>query len=139
MTDTRWDKYAIVKCPGCGSAVADNRSDNVVRFRCGAEQWAPAVEGVKGRFIANLACLQARLDALETRVVELERMHEPSCSALPDLDDGIVPGYMTVVNMPPNRDPWLNLKDGVAVVLPAVSTGEPVISTPTPPTAANGG
>ena len=72
MTDNRWDKYAILKCPGCGSPVADNRADNVVRFGCGSEEWAPMDACIKGRFRPSLACLEARVEALERYVAELK-------------------------------------------------------------------
>ena len=66
----QWDKYAITKCPGCGAAVSDNRFDNMVKFTCGAEVFS--VIGYK----PSMACLTARLEALEARMAVIEAMPE---------------------------------------------------------------
>ena len=73
---------------------------------------------------ADVFCeaLESEAGKLRKRVFDLEAENERLAAIADKRDktaDGAVPKYMTVVDMPPNRHPWLVLKDGVAVVLPA--------------------
>lgn len=61
MNEPKWDKYTIVKCPGCGALALDYRCENMVKFHCGSEVWEQV--GYK----PSLDCLARRVKMLEAQ------------------------------------------------------------------------